>query len=114
MKTIFSYNELHQAKIDVTWQSDEPVLLFDEAFPIGATAKAFAKEPWNRQFFDDLKKWAEINFTLFLETSIILCRAHQKHYEQIGHARGNIHLENEEDVFLDNVPTFRDHSFGLI
>ena len=24
---------------------------------ISATAKAFAKEPWNKQYFDDLKKW---------------------------------------------------------
>lgn len=69
------------------------MVLFEDAVPVQATAKAFAKEPWNRQFFEDLRK------------------AHQTHYEQIGLCRGEIHLEG--DVYtLDAIPTFRDHSFG--
>lgn len=74
------------------------MVLFDEAVPVQSTAKAFAREPWNRQFFDDLKK------------------AHQTHYEQIGLCRGEIHLlgDKQEVYTLDAVSTFRDHSFGKL
>ena len=48
---------LCKANFDLKWSSDEQILLFDEAFPVSATSKAFAKEPWNAQFFQDLKKY---------------------------------------------------------
>ena len=41
----------------MTWKSDEHLFNYDSDMSISATAKAFAKEPWNKQYFDDLKKW---------------------------------------------------------
>ena len=74
-----------------------------------AAAKAFAKEPWNRQFFDDLKK------------------AHQTHYEQMGRIDGELTFladkteevsqnleEAKKESILIRMPSFRDHSYGNI
>ena len=71
-----------------------------------AAAKAFAKETWNKQFFQDLEK------------------AHQTHYEQMGTITGElIFRPNPTVVYQDQIPekeeiiniqmtSFRDHSFG--
>ena len=74
-----------------------------------AAAKAFAKESWSRQFFQDLEK------------------AHQTHYEQMGRIDGQVVFINDhpvEDTPRNNtaqlqenipisMPSFRDHSFGM-
>ena len=101
----------------MTWTSDEPVLLFEDAIPVTSTAKAFAREPWTRQFFEDLKKCSNFFYSITQFTSILcfVCffRAHQTHYEQIGKSRGHIRLKNDkQNWFIDNVATFRDHSYG--
>ena len=71
-----------------------------------AAAKAFAKETWNKQFFQDLEK------------------AHQTHYEQMGTIHGNIifspnetvlyqnQISNKEEIINIRMNSFRDHSFG--
>ena len=41
---------------DVDWTSDAAVFNYDTDMSTCAAARAFAKEPWNRQFFEDLKK----------------------------------------------------------
>ena len=45
-----------KSKIEMTWNSDQQVIKFDEVMPVSGTAKAFAREPWNKQFFEDLEK----------------------------------------------------------
>eukprot|EP00093_Oithona_nana_P014392 14392.XXX_277811_278955_1 [CDS] Oithona nana genome sequencing. len=92
LQNIESHEE-RPAKIQMTWSSDQQVIKFDEVLPVSGTAKAFAREPWNRQFFEDLEK------------------AHQNHYEQIGGCCGSIDI-GEEKFELLNVQTFRDHSSG--
>ena len=92
LQNIESHEE-RPAKIHMTWSSDQQVIKFDEVLPVSGTAKAFAREPWNRQFFEDLEK------------------AHQNHYEQIGGCCGTIDI-GEEKFELLNVQTFRDHSSG--
>ena len=73
-----------------------------------AAAKAFAKETWNRQFFQDLEK------------------AHQTHYEQMGIIDGELLFltnksndskpgEKETKEIIDmQMPSFRDHSYGKL
>ena len=93
--------------LDLAWKSDEAIFNYDTDMSTFAAAKAFAKEPWNRQFFKDLKK------------------AHQTHYEQMGRIDGAlIFLDNElndsenvqtakEQSIPIQMPSFRDHSFGI-
>ena len=71
-----------------------------------AAAKAFAKETWNQQFFQDLE------------------RAHQTHYEQMGTINGDLifcpnqtvvnqnQTPKEEEIINIRMNSFRDHSFG--
>ena len=95
--------------MDLIWRSDEEIFNYDTDMSPSATARAFAKEPWNSQFFDDLKK------------------AHQTHYEQIGRIEGEITFFNDttqnENKNLDgfahksqiiplSMSSFRDHSYG--
>ncbi len=67
-------------EISFDWKSDESCFMYDTQMSKIASAKAFAREPWNRQYFDDLKKqvhtWNRVrNFCLiahFQSTSIAL------------------------------------------
>ena len=45
-----------EMELDLDWSSDGLVFTYDTDMSTWAAAKAFAKETWNRQFFDDLKK----------------------------------------------------------
>ena len=49
-----------------------------------AAAKAFAKETWNKQFFQDLE------------------RAHQTHYEQMGRIHGDLIFCPDQTVLYQN------------
>ena len=97
-------------EIDLIWKSDESIFNYETDLSPFATARAFAKEPWNSQFFDDLK------------------RAHQMHYEQMGRIDGEIRFlsepESDEngygyrsratiDEICISMPSFRDHSHGM-
>ncbi len=48
-------NEL-DFNVDMNWWSNAPVFSYDTQMSMTAAARAFAKETWNPQFFDDLKK----------------------------------------------------------
>ena len=92
--------------MDVIWRSDETIFNYDTDMSSFAASKAFAKETWNRQFFQDLEK------------------AHQTHYEQMGRIDGELifHVNQAEDnkngeeetkeIITLHMPSFRDHSYG--
>ena len=50
--------ELKKLEVDLNldWSSDGPVFAYDTQMSTSAAARAFAKETWNKQFFQDLKK----------------------------------------------------------
>ncbi len=39
-----------------SWTSSDLIFNYDTDMDAGATARAFAKEPWNQQYFKDLEK----------------------------------------------------------
>ena len=91
------------------WRSDEAIFNYDCDMSSFAAAKAFAKESWSRQFFQDLEK------------------AHQTHYEQMGRIDGKVAFINDhpvedtpkiitaqlQETIPISMPSFRDHSFGM-
>ena len=101
--------KVKRVRLDLLWRSDEAIFNYDCDMSSFAAAKAFAKESWSRQFFQDLEK------------------AHQTHYEQMGRIDGKVTLINDhpvEDTPKINtaqlqetipicMPSFRDHSFGM-
>ena len=101
--------KVSRVHLDLLWRSDEAIFNYDCDMSSFAAAKAFAKESWSRQFFQDLEK------------------AHQTHYEQMGRIDGKVTLINDhpvEDTPKINtaqlqetipicMPSFRDHSFGM-
>lgn len=48
-------------EVDLDWSSDGLIFTYDTDMSTWAAAKAFAKETWNRQFFDDLKKYSTLS-----------------------------------------------------
>lgn len=78
---------------DLTWKSDLPFFDFNTDIPPAAMARTLAREPWSRQYFQDLQKF------------------HQEHYEQMGQITGTVQVEGHGtyDVALDGM---RDHSFS--
>eukprot|EP00095_Tigriopus_kingsejongensis_P006712 maker-scaffold25_size650667-snap-gene-5.28 protein:Tk06712 transcript:maker-scaffold25_size650667-snap-gene-5.28-mRNA-1 annotation:"hypothetical protein L798_06649" len=76
------------------WSSDHGIFDYDTDMSPSAAARAFAKEPWNDQYFKDLQK------------------AHQTHYEQLGHLKVTIELEGTSDPITLDMQSFRDHSYG--
>jgi hypothetical protein len=53
--------ETKNVKINLIWKCDEDIFNYDSQMSTYATARAFAKEPWNQQYFDDLKKYCKNN-----------------------------------------------------
>ncbi len=49
-------NDLLDVAFDGEWQSDEGIFDYDTDLSPSATARAFAKEEWNEQFFQDLQR----------------------------------------------------------
>ncbi|TRY62049.1 hypothetical protein TCAL_16245 [Tigriopus californicus] len=86
--------ESMQVQIDGDWSSDHGIFDYDTDMSASATARVFAKEPWNKQYFSDLQK------------------AHQTHYEQLGDLRLRIQIENDSEPSVMHFQTFRDHSYG--
>lgn len=43
-------------KFEVDYTSNYPHFLFDTGMDVGVLARAFAREKWNRQFFENLKR----------------------------------------------------------
>ena len=95
--------------MDLLWRSDEAIFNYDCDMSSFAAARAFAKESWSRQFFQDLEK------------------AHQIHYEQMGRIDGKVTFINDhpvekrsgedmcqlQEAISISMTSFRDHSFGM-
>jgi len=65
---------------------------FDSDMNPWTAARAFAKEPWSKEYFDKIKK------------------AHQSHYEQFGQLTGTVEVNGKvHDLELD---VMRDHTHG--
>ncbi|MPC26470.1 hypothetical protein E2C01_019610 [Portunus trituberculatus] len=43
-------------KIDLHWVSDLPLFDYDTDMDVMTTSKAFAREPWSRQYFQQLRE----------------------------------------------------------
>ena len=48
--------KVKRVRLDLLWRSDEAIFNYDCDMSSFAAAKAFAKESWSRQFFQDLEK----------------------------------------------------------
>lgn len=81
-------------RIDGDWFSDHGIFDYDTDMSTSATARIFAKEPWNKQYFSDLQK------------------AHQTHYEQLGDLQVQVQMDNRIKPLILEFQSFRDHSFG--
>lgn len=82
----------YDVKIDAKWTST--LLPFNYAVDVSAYAmsKAMALEPWNRQYFENLKSH------------------HQTHFEQYGTVTGTAIIDGKS--FNINTSGLRDHTFG--
>ena len=67
----------HDVKISAVYNSELPYFDFDSEMEAWTVARAMAREPWSRAYFDRLKA------------------AHQNHYEQFGDVRGVIEVDGE-------------------
>lgn len=100
--------KLVDVKFEVEFTSDFPHFVFDTGMDVHVLARAFAREKWNRQFFENLKRLlcadsCGVCFILFF-------RAHQTHYEQMGRLNGSLVINGDKrEISMEG---FRDHSFG--
>ena len=104
----FQEGSISNVKLDLMWRSDEGIFNYDTDMSPYAAARAFAKEDWNKQYFKDLEK------------------AHQTHYEQMGRIDGELEFcndkkdddintgEKKSESFVLQMPSFRDHSYGML
>ena len=84
----------HHVKISATYTSDLPYFDFDAEMNPWTVARAMAKEPWSKDYFDRLRA------------------AHQNHYEQFGDVTGYVDIDGKEyDI---NVSVMRDHTHGSV
>ena len=73
---------VHDVKISGTYTSELPYFDFDSEMEAWTVARAMAREPWSRAYFDRLKA------------------AHQNHYEQFGTVSGTLTIDNKVKHFL--------------
>lgn len=79
-------------KINAAYTSNFPHFNYDTDMNPMSYARAIAKEPWSREYFENLREF------------------HQTHYEQYGDIKGHAIIDNETyPLFLNS---FRDHSYG--
>jgi len=84
--------QLHKLKLEAVYTSDIPFFDFDSQMDPWTVARAFAKEPWSREYFDKIRA------------------AHQNHYEQFGDLRG---VATVDGVHHDlDLHVMRDHTHG--
>jgi len=83
----------HQVKLEATYESRFPFFDFDSDMEAWTVARAFAKEPWSREYFDGIRK------------------AHQCHYEQLGDVEGHVSIDGARDFPL-SLNVMRDHTHG--
>ena len=82
----------HKVKIDAEYNSQLEYFDFDSDMDPWTVARAMAREPWSRQYFDRLKA------------------AHQSHYEQFGEVSGLVIVDGQERAL--KVSVMRDHTHG--
>ncbi|KDQ88522.1 hypothetical protein L798_06649 [Zootermopsis nevadensis] len=85
-------SQMFDVNFEGAWSSDLPPFNYDTDMYPPSAARAFARETWTREYFKALKK------------------AHQSHYEQMGHLNATIEINGEKHTV--KMPSFRDHSYG--
>lgn len=83
---------LHTVQLKLYWTSEKECFNFDHDMDPYLMATAIAKERWNKEYFDLVK------------------RIHQTHYEQPGDINGTAIIDGT--VHEVNLKGLRDHSFG--
>nr|CAD7403027.1 unnamed protein product [Timema cristinae] len=84
--------QVMNVKLDAEFNSDLPYFNFDTDLHPSAMCRAFAKEDWTKEYFNNLKS------------------AHQTHYEQMGNMHGSVEIDGT--VHQLELQAFRDHSYG--
>ncbi|XP_045128767.1 uncharacterized protein LOC123514740 [Portunus trituberculatus] len=79
-------------KLDIEWTSKQPYFDFDTDMSARALARSIAREPWSRQYFQQLRE------------------AHQSHYEQMGRMEGTVVVDGHP--YILRLDSMRDHSYG--
>ena len=82
----------HKVRIDAEYNSELEYFDFDSDMDPWTVARAMAREPWSRQYFERLKA------------------AHQSHYEQFGEVTGLVSVDGQERAL--KVSVMRDHTHG--
>nr|CAD7260836.1 unnamed protein product [Timema shepardi] len=83
--------QVMNVKLDAEFDSDLPYFNFDTDLHPSAMCRAFAKEDWTKEYFNNLKS------------------AHQTHYEQMGNMHGSVEIDGT--VHQLELQAFRDHSY---
>eukprot|EP00943_MAST-04B_sp_MAST-4B-sp1_P003794 g3794.t1 len=99
MVRIHSTNKQIKASLNLNVKVIHPAFYYQKDWDQMTVAKAMSSKPWSIEFFQNLKS------------------EHQEHYEMGLLVNGTIHLDNGNDeelkqYTLNNIPGFRDHSFG--
>lgn len=83
-----------QVQLDAQWSSVLPAFNYDVDISALTIARAVAREPWSRDYFQRLERY------------------HQTHYEQYGDVQGTVRIDGVE--YGLRVPCVRDHSFAVM
>jgi len=84
--------KVYKCKLETTFTSIIPYFDFDADMDAWSVAKAFAREPWSREYFDQIRK------------------AHQNHYQHLGDLHGVAVLDGVEHNLA--MQLLRDHTHG--
>jgi hypothetical protein len=82
-----------KVNIDLHFTAETPIVDFQNAMILEATAKAIAHAKWSRGFFEKLKD------------------SKKQHFEQGGRLKGTIEIDG--DTRQVDFPSMRDHSWGI-
>lgn len=80
-------------KMDLKFKAETPLVDFQNAMIVDATAKAIAKAKWSKSFFEKLKD------------------SKKQHFEQGGRLKGLIEIDGESRSV--DFASMRDHSWGI-
>jgi hypothetical protein len=87
-----SAQNVHQVRIELVFDARTPMVDFQGAMILEATAEAIAKEAWSSSFFSQLKEIKKM------------------HFEQGGSLKGTISIDGQSSQY--NFHSMRDHSWG--
>ena len=82
-----------QVKIDLVFTAETPIVDFQNALIVDATAKAIAQAKWSKSFFEKLKD------------------SKKQHFEQGGRLTGSIQIDGKSRQV--DFSSMRDHSWGI-